>query len=345
MEHAYSTAIEVTAQTLQDDPLSLAGVTAHEFFHLWNVKRIRPQSLEPRDYSKENYTTSLWFSEGFTNTVGEYSLLRSGLINEPEFLTHLAGAIGEYERRPAHGTQSAEEASMDAWFEKYDYYRTPDRSISYYNKGELIGVLLDLKLRESSHGAASLRDVFQWMNVNYPQKRRFFPDTDGVREASESVSHADFKDFFRKYVSGTEPIPWNEFFSSVGLRLDRKQIQVADPGFTLVQNFGMPPIVVSVNRGSAAEKAGLSTGDSIIEIDGHAISRDFDSRLSRLHPGDMLRLQIKNALGKREMQWTVGARDLVHFELNDMDNVSPQQKARRTAWLCGESETSGDCRP
>ena len=82
MEHAYSTAIEVTAQALQDDPLALAGVTAHEFFHLWNVKRIRPQSLEPRDYSKENYTTALWFSEGFTNTVGEYSLLRSGTINE-----------------------------------------------------------------------------------------------------------------------------------------------------------------------------------------------------------------------------------------------------------------------
>ena len=91
----------------------------------------------------------------------------------------------------------------------------------------------------------------------------------------------------------------------------------------------MPPIVVSVNRGSAAERAGLSTGDSIIEIDGHATSRDFESQLARLHPGDMLRLQIKNALGKREMQWTVGARDLVHFELNDMDNISPQQKARR----------------
>ena len=140
-------------------------------------------------------------------------------------------------------------------------------------------------------------------------------------------------------------IPHTKFFSSVGLQLERKQIQVADPEFTLVHNFGMPPIVVSVNRGSAAERAGLSTGDSIIEIEGHATSRDFESQLARLHPGDMLRLQIKNALGKREMQWTVGARDFVHFELNDMDNISPQQKARRAAWLRGESETSGDNRP
>ena len=129
-----------------------------------------------------------------------------------------------------------------------------------------------------------------------PPEGAVLPDTDGVREASETVSHSDFKDFFRKYVSGTEPIPWNEFFSSVGLRLDRKQIQVADPGFTLVQNFGMPPIVVSVNRGSAAERAGLSTGDSVIEIDGHAISRDFDSRMARL-------LQVICCVYKSRTHW------------------------------------------
>ncbi|HSS97288.1 MAG TPA: hypothetical protein VLK33_09670, partial [Terriglobales bacterium] len=184
MEHAYSTAIEVTTQALQDDPLSLPGVTAHEFFHLWNVKRIRPQSLEPRDFSKENYTTALWFSEGFTNTVEKLALLRVGIIDRPQYLTHLAGAIGELERRPAHLTQSAEEASLDCWLEKYDYYRRPERSVSYYNKGELIGVLLDLKVREASHGAASLRDVFQWMNTNYAEQGRFFPDTKGVQEAA-----------------------------------------------------------------------------------------------------------------------------------------------------------------
>ena len=342
---SYSTAIEVTAQNLQDDPLSLAGVTAHEFFHLWNVKRIRPQSLEPRDYTREKYTTSLWFSEGFTNTVGEYSLLRSGLINEPQFLSHLASAIGEYERRPAHATQSAEEASMDAWLEKYDYYRTPQRSISYYNKGELIGVLLDLKVRETSHGIASLRDVFHWLNSNYAQKGRFFPDSEGVREAAEAVGHADYKDFFQKYVSGTQQIPWDDFFSSVGLHLERRQIEIADLGFTAVHNFGMPPIAVFVKRGSAAEKAGLSPGDSIVEINGHAVSRDFDMQLVRLHPGDMLRLQIKNSLGKRDLQWRVGAGDEMQFELNNMDELTPQQKTRRAAWLRGESEAPGDKQP
>jgi len=345
MEHAYSTAIEVAAQALKDDPLALPGVTAHEFFHLWNVKRIRPQSLEPRDFSKENFTTTLWFSEGFTNTVGQYSMLRAGIIDEPQFLAHLAGAIEELERRPAHLTQSAEEASLDAWLEKYDYYRRPERSISYYNKGELIGVLLDLEVRESSNGTASLRDVFQWLNVNNAQKGRFFPDSKGVQEAAEAVSHADFTEFFHKFVSGTEKIPWNEFFGSVGLRLEQKRIQLADPGFTLAHNFGRPPVVVSVTRGREAERAGLSTGDLILEMNGHAASRDFDIELARLRPGDMLRLQIKNALGKRELQWRAGTSELLHFELNDMDHVTPQQRKRREAWFRGESETSGANRP
>src|SRR5262249_46354342 len=160
--------------------------------------------------------------------------------------------------------------------------------------------------------------------TNYAQKGRFFPDTKGVQEAAETVSHADFTEFFHKYVSGTEKIPWNEFFSSVGLRLDQKRIQYADTGFTLARNFGAPPVVVSVARGGEAERAGLSTGDLILEMNGHATARDFDADLARLRPGDMLRLQVKNAMGKHELQWKIGASELMHFELNDMENVTSQ---------------------
>ena len=345
MEHSFSTAIEVSAQSLRDDPLALSGVTAHEFFHLWNVKRIRPQSLEPRHFTRENFTPSLWFSEGFTNTVGEYTLLYSGLVSEPQFLSRLAAAIGEYERRAAHLTQSAEEASTDAWLEKYNYYLSPQRSISYYNKGQLLGVLLDLKMREDSQGKAALRDLFQWMDQNYAQKGQFFPDTDGVREAAETVSRTDFKEFFHDYVTGTSQIPWNEFFSTVGLQLERKQIGVADFGFVLAANFGRPPLVVSVKPGSPAEKAGLSSGDSVVQINGHPTSHNFEAQLLQIHPDDILHLQIRNASGKRDLQWRVGTSEQLHFELNDMDSITPQQKARRQAWLKGQSEALGDKRP
>ena len=150
-----------------------------------------------------------------TTTAANIILLRAGLLDESRYLKGLAAEIGELERRPAHLTQSAEESSLDAWLEKYDYYRLPARSISYYNKGNLLGVLLDLQVREATHDSASIRDVFHWMNENYARKGQYFPDTDGVRHAAEAVSHADLGWFFQKYVAGTEEIPWDDFFKNV----------------------------------------------------------------------------------------------------------------------------------
>ena len=173
MEHAYSTAIELNADTMKQSLSALDSVTSHEFFHLWNVKRIRPQALEPVDYTKENYTRALWFSEGVTSTAEGVIQLRAGLLDETQYLDRLGEEITELEARPAHLTQSAEESSLDAWLEGNAYYRRPERSISYYNKGELLGVMLDLAVREASHGRASLREVLQWMNANYAQAGPF----------------------------------------------------------------------------------------------------------------------------------------------------------------------------
>ena len=238
-------------------PEVLESVTAHEFFHLWNVKRIRPRTLEPVDYTRENYTRALWFSEGCTSTAADIIELRAGLLDERHFERQLASGIAELERRPAHLTQSAEESSLDAWLEGDAYYRRPERSISYYNKGELLGVALDLAVRDASHGRASLREVFQWMNRNYAKKDRFFPDSDGVREAAEAVTHADLGWFFAKYVAGTDEIPWDDFFRSVGLRLIEGKNTIADAGFVASRNFDGPMIVVGNcgQRGGARRSA------------------------------------------------------------------------------------------
>src|SRR6202030_4232133 len=117
MEHSYSTAIDVHADVLSQSPEALTSITAHEFFHLWNVKRIRPQTLEPVDYTRENYTRALWFSEGVTSTAEGTIELRAGLLDEKQYLYRLGEQITELERRPAHRTQSAEESSLDAWLE------------------------------------------------------------------------------------------------------------------------------------------------------------------------------------------------------------------------------------
>jgi predicted metalloprotease with PDZ domain len=345
MEHAFSTAIELNARALTSNPEYLPDVTAHEFFHLWNVKRIRPQSLEPVNYTRENYTPSLWFSEGVTSTVGPYILLRAGLLDESRYLKDLAEQITALQRRPAHLTQSAEESSLDAWLEKYPYYRLPQRSISYYNKGELLGVLLDLELREASHGAASLRDLFHWMNDHYAKQGRFFPDADGVRQAAEAVSHTDLGWFFQKYVAATDGIPYDEFLKTVGLRLVRDTMVVADPGFIPVRNFGAPPSVGTVISGGEAEAAGLSVGDSILEVNGQAAGSDLEEQIANLRPGDNVHLTVRSAGGQRELSWTLGSREEVEFELKDLDNITPQQRARRAAWLAGEDQKPGDAHP
>lgn len=345
MEHAYGTAIELSAQTLRDDPLSLDDVTAHEFFHLWNVKRIRPQSLEPIDYARENYTRALWFSEGVTSTVEDIILLRAGLLDEPHYRLRLENQMAELEHRPAHKIQSAEQSSLDAWLEKYPYYRRPDRSTSYYNKGELLGVALDLALRHESRGKACLRELFQWMNRNFARQGKTFPDSAGVRLAAETVSRSDFSSFFQKYVAGVEDIPWDDFFRTVGLSTVRRTTSVGDVGFMAARNFDAPPTVIRLRPGGDAERAGLAIGDTLLEINGNLATLDFEAKLAGLRPGESIHVKLRNRRGEREIRWKVAAREEVEFALRDVDNITTQQKANRAAWLRGESLPAGDGRP
>ena len=345
MEHANSTAIDISAKRLSDNPRALSDVSAHEFFHLWNVKRIRPSSLEPVDYTRETYSRALWFSEGVTSTAALYFRSRSGLLDEAECLKVVASQIGELQRRPARKDQSVEESSLDAWLEKYDDYDRPDRSISYYNKGFLLGVLLDLRIREASHDTASLRDVFQWMNEHYARQGRFFPDSDGVREAAQEVSHSDMRAFFQKYVSGTKEIPWDAFFKIVGLRLVTQTRSIADAGFVVAENFNISPAVISVSSGSAAAAAGLQAGDVILEINGHLPASNFTSELSGLQAGETLHLKVRGRLGERNLRWVLFGREEKEYQLRDVEGITAREKTRRLAWLKGESEKPGDVRP
>lgn len=341
MEHAFSTAIDVNAEVMKQSLDALTSITAHEFFHLWNVKRIRPQTLEPIDYTKENYTGALWFCEGVTSTAEGTIQLRAGLLEEEQYLHRLGEQITELERRPAHLTQSAEESSLDAWLEGYGYYRRPDRSVSYYNKGELLGIMLDLAVRESSHGQASLREVLQWMNANYAKKGRFYNDSAGVREAAETVSRSDLGSFFTKYVAGTEEIPWNDFLRSVGLRVEVVPNTVADAGFTASRNFDGPMSVNAVTSGSEAERAGLQVGDTMIELQGKPAGQESREELTRLRPGDTLTVRVQSRRGAdRELKWKVGSRQEVSYEVKNLEDVTDQQRTRRTAWLKGEAQSA-----
>ena len=343
MEHAYSTAIDLNAEALKQSLDPLTGVTAHEFFHLWNVKRIRPQTLEPVDYTKENYTRALWFSEGVTSTAEATIQLRAGLLDEKQYLFRLGEEIGELERRPAHLTQSAEESSLEAWLESDAYYRRPERSISYYNKGELLGVMLDLAVREASHGQASLREVMQWMNSNYAKRGRFFNDSEGVREAAEAVSHADLGWFFTKYVAGTGEIPWNDFLRTVGLRVETVTNAAPDAGFMASRNFDGPMSVGAVTPGSEADHVGLQVGDTILELQGKPVGQESRQELARLGAGETLTMKVRSRRGgERELKWKVGSRQEISYTVTELDQVTAAQRARRAAWLKGEAQSAAE---
>src|SRR5580692_4564303 len=247
MEHMNCTAIS------DDVPGQLPDYSAHEFFHAWNVKRIRPQSLEPVDYTREMWTRSLWFAEGVTNTYGAYALLRTGLWSSQQFYRNLADEIRELQSRPAHRWQSVEEACLDAWYEKYSLYTRPEESISYYNKGQIVGVMLDLLMRERTDNRAGLDDVLRALNEEYAKAGRFYNESDGLRAAMEEVirrkspgADADLKDFFSRYVSGTEEIPYADFLGRAGWGLRDTSQRRANLGFSVNRDATASPSILSM---------------------------------------------------------------------------------------------------
>src|SRR5262249_31513587 len=202
MEHANSTAIGIPSDEF------LPGVAAHEFFHLWNVKRIRPASLDPVDYSKEQYTRALWFAEGVTSSYSAFTLVRCGIWSKEQFYADLSEQITELERRPANGWQSAEQSSLDAWLEKYPLYNQPDHSVSYYTKGQVLGDLLDILIRDRSGNAKSLDDVLRLLNKGFAKQGKTYRDSLDIRLTVEKVTGTSFEGFFQNYVSGAEPFPY-----------------------------------------------------------------------------------------------------------------------------------------
>jgi len=336
MEHAYSTAIDLSASELKD-LRNFESVSAHEFFHLWNVKRIRPQSLEPIDYSRENYTRALWFSEGVTTTVSQLALLKAGLMKPDDYFKDLSAAITTLQLRPAHLTQSAEESSLETWLDKYPSYRSPERSINYYNKGELLGVLLDLKIRQDSRGRYSIRDLFQRMNRDYAKQGEFFADSDGIRLAAENLTGTSLRSFFDQYAASRQELPYNELFATVGLKVVQENRTIADPGFQAARNF-MPPLIIEEVYGASARNAGLRPGDEIIAVDGHPPARSLEQQFANSQPGTKIRLTLQSRGSRKEVELTLGQQSLAAYVLHELPTVSPEQLARRNAWLSSENQ-------
>ena len=287
MEHANSTAISLRSEE------QLPNTAAHEFFHLWNVKRIRPATLDPVDYTKEQYTRALWFAEGVTSTYAAYTLVRSQLWDKDQFYFDLSQQISDLETRPANRWQSAEESSLDAWLEKYPLYNRPQESVSYYAKGQVLGLLLDILIRDRTNNERSLDDVLRAMNKEFARQNKPYRDSLDVRLTAERVAGGSFEDFFSKYVSHAEPLPYSQVLPLAGLDLRTTQRKRPVLGFFSERGASGEVTVRNVEAESGAAQAGLRSGDVIISWNGSEPPRNPERWIYSQKPGNPVRLRIR----------------------------------------------------
>src|SRR5829696_2123795 len=209
-----------TTVTPERDYRGFLSLVSHEFFHLWNVKRIRPDALGPFDYTQENYTNLLWVAEGITDYYADVMLRRAGLITESEFLNATARSIQNLQNTPGRLVQSVEESSFDTWIK---YYRQDENSInsqiSYYDKGAILGLLLDLEIRGRTRGAKSLDDVLRYLYTEFFKKNRNYTPMD-FQKACELMAGSSLEDFFSRFVRGKEELNYNAALEAAGLRLE-----------------------------------------------------------------------------------------------------------------------------
>lgn len=330
LEHLNSTALQVDRFGFKPQSRyeSFLGLVAHEHFHLWNVKRIRPDALGPFDYENENYTRLLWVAEGTTSYYDSLIMRRAGFVTDKEFLEAKASAIKQLQERPGRFETSLEEASLDAWIK---YYRQDENSInnqiSYYDKGEIVSFLLDAEIRSASGGARSLDDVMRHLYNEFYKKNRNYTSQDFQR-AAETAAGRSLDEFFANYVRGRAEIDYDAILSGVGLRLE-----VAEPnkgkaylGADLTEEGGRVT-VRSLPAGTPAYEHGLNAADQIIAIDGHRASiARLDSYIGEKKPGDKIRLTVFRFDRLHDVNVTLGPDPRKSYSFRTVSNPTDLQK-------------------
>jgi predicted metalloprotease with PDZ domain len=267
-------------------------LVAHEFFHLWNVKRIRPAALEKFDYEQENYTPSLWFSEG---TTSYYDLLIprwAGIYDQREFLAELSKEITRFLTTPGRLIQPLSESSFDAWIKLYRPDANSSNSqMSYYLKGEMVTLLLDLLIRDRTQGAKSFDDVLVAMWEQFGKSEIGFSELQ-LKNIIESIANQDLTDFYDRYIHGVEELPFNDYLHPFGIELNPVQIKTPYLGITVKSEHGKE-IIKAVASNSPAQLAGVDPTDELLAIDGFKVSADkLNDRLQLFQPGQQIELTI-----------------------------------------------------
>lgn len=330
LEHLNSTALQWNRFGFkpQSRYISFLNLVAHEYFHLWNVKRIRPDALGPFDYENENYTKLLWVAEGSTAYYEGILLRRAGLISDSDFLEGKASMIEQLQARPGRFETSLEEASFDAWIK---YYRQDENSvnnqISYYDKGEIVSMMLDVTIRTASNGAKSLDDVMRYLYEEFAKKNRNFTPED-YQKAAEKMAGKSLDDFFAKYVRGEAEIDYSGIVKGLGLQLVATEANKGKAylGADLAEEGGRLTIR-TVPAGTPAYEQGLNTGDQIVAIDGNRASNAFlTTYLGERKPNDKVKLTLFRFDQLRDVTFTLGSNTRKSYRFAAVETPADGQK-------------------
>jgi predicted metalloprotease with PDZ domain len=341
IEHANSAAISFNGSRLGSGPgyESWLSYVSHEYFHLFNVKRIRPLALGPFDYDTENLTTMLWVSEGLTVYYEDIVMVRAGLMTPERYLEKMAGAITRFERTPGHRHQAATESSLSTWGGS-GMGGDRNTTISYYDNGAMLGAMLDLKIRSESGNGKSLDDVMRTLCRKYGlEKRRGFTDAE-FRAECEAAAGGPLAEIFG-YASTTKDVDYAKYFAYAGLDV-RTTARVAAGGYIGLNTRSVAGglEVSGTTAGSPAARAGLAEGDLLLKIGGEkATAKVLNDQLAAGKPGDRIKVQLSRAGAERGLEIVLGENVIADYEITPLSAPTLLQKEILSDWLRTDSPT------
>ncbi|MCB1906403.1 MAG: M61 family metallopeptidase [Rhodocyclaceae bacterium] len=341
LEHRASTALLASRDDLphaaMDKPSEgykrFLGLCSHEYFHSWNVKRIRPAAFTPYDLSREAHTTLLWAFEGITSYYDDLALVRSGVLTPADYLAQLGRTIAGVLRTPGRLRQSLADSSFDAWTK---YYRqdenAPNAIVSYYTKGALVALATDLQLRAASGGSRSLDDVMRLLWRGYRDGVGGVAEG-GIFDAVAEIGGSELGHWLRRAVEGTAELPLARWLKPFGIRLTRELEELPSLGVRLVPGIAEARLA-NVLSGGAAHRAGLSAGDEVLAIDDLRVGREaLDAVLRRHRAGDRLRVHAFRRDELRRFEVALDAPALKTVILQGQPRASAAQRRLQAGWL------------
>ncbi|HEV2428725.1 MAG TPA: PDZ domain-containing protein [Thermoplasmata archaeon] len=343
LEHKTSTSLVVPRWMFRPESeyQNFLVLASHEYFHLFNVKRIRPKVLGPFDYTKENYTSLLWAMEGTTDYYAPLLVRRAGLLTPPKYLERLASRVRLYLDVPGRRASSLEEASWTTWISFYQPFEDSlNETVSYYLKGGLVSWCLDLALRHGTENRSSLDDVYRTLWNEFGAKEvglgeeEFFP-------VVQRVSGLDLDDFYRRYIRGTEEIDLAAFARYAGLKLAPKERSPdaeddPEPGYLGIDTESANGMirVRAVRDGTPARRAGLSPGDEIVAFDGVRVTFDqLGATLKRFPAGSEIDLALFRRGYLTHVKITTGTGLAEKYELVPVEEPTPLERKIYESWL------------